>query len=152
MKKSLSHALAAGALAAATWLASSPAMANPAVACGVYQPGLLAFMTRTRPAPPCAYQGDYMVNRGPVYDGPAVVAPQPTYSPSPRVVGSYRVESGRLVRRQAVKRVDRTVVKRPAVNLKNELPARKGKAQTVHARAEVRIYGPDRMDIRLYRR
>ncbi|HET7679961.1 MAG TPA: hypothetical protein VFK79_07480 [Xanthobacteraceae bacterium] len=161
MKKSLSHGLAAVALAAATWLATSPAIANPAVACRVYQPGLLAFMTGTRPAP-CAYQGDYIVKHGPTYDGPAVVAPQSTYSPSPRVAayvhGAYRaepvvqVESGRLVRRTAVKRVDRTVVKRPVVNLKNELPARKGKAQIVHARAEVRIYGSDRMDIRLYRR
>ena len=78
MKKFLSHCLAGGAVAAATWLAPSPAIANPAVACGAYRPGLLAFMTGVRPAP-CAYQGDYIVNQSPKYDGTAVVAPQPTY-------------------------------------------------------------------------
>jgi hypothetical protein len=36
--------------------------------------------------------------------------------------------------------------------VKNDLPATKGKPQVVRARAEVRIYGPERMDIRLYRR
>jgi hypothetical protein len=157
MNKSLAHYLVAGALAAATLPFATPVMAQ-AVACGNYQPGLIAFLTRERPAP-CAYQGDYMVKQGPTYDGPAVIAPQPTYSPSPRVAGyvhgPYRaqpavVEDEPVVRR--VNRVKRMGAKHSVVSVKNDLPPGKGKVQTVRARAEVRIYGPERMDIRLYRR
>jgi hypothetical protein len=137
MKKMLTHYLVAGALAA-TCAFASPAMAQ-AVACGVYQPGMLAFLTRTRPAP-CSYQGDYLVNQGPTYSGPAVIAPQPTYSPSPTVGGyvhgSYRVARASVARHTVARRIG----------------SGKGKVEIVRARAEVRIYGPERMDIRLYRR
>ena len=163
MKKSMVRSLVAGALAAAVLPVASPAMAQ-AVACGSYQPGLLAFVMRTRPAP-CVYQGDYLVQQGPTYDGPAVIAPQPTYSPS-RTVGGYvpgpyagggymhgpyrtepavEVAPGPVVRRTTTMRVRRTVVK-------NDLPPRKGKLQIIKAQAEVRIYGPERMEIKLYRR
>jgi hypothetical protein len=160
MKKSLSETFVAAALAVATLLAASPARAQ-AVACG-YQPGLLAWLSGSavRPAGPCVYQGDYMVQQGPVYDGPAVIAPQPTYSPSPTYAAEYvhgpyavqRAAPAPVVRRTTVRRVTRTTVRKPVVNVKNQLPPGKGKVQIVRARAEVRIYGSDRMDIRLYRR
>jgi hypothetical protein len=101
---------------------------------------LLTYMTGVRPAL-CAYQGDYIAQQGPTYDGPAVIAPQPTYSPSPYVYGGYRVQREGVVRRAGVKRV--------------ASKARDGKSQSkvdvVRARAEVRIYGTERMVIRLYR-
>ena len=171
MKKILSHALAAGVLAAA--LFALPASAQDrAVGCSYYQPGMLAFMIGARPAP-CAYQGDYMVNHGPVYDGPARRAPQPTYAPAPTasnypyVHGQYKMSVApatqtAVVRRSTVKgttvrskRVteERAVKgKRMTVEVKNELPPTKGKPKVVKAQAEVRIYGPDRMEIRLFRR
>ena len=160
MKKTVSHCLAAAVLAAAALHAVTPAMADSAVACGSYRPGLLAWLagTAVRPAT-CVYQGDYIAHQGPTYDGPAVIAPQPTYSPSRSVAGyvhgPYRAPAVRakpVVRRATVKRVKRTVVKKSVVNVKSELPPSKGKAKIIRARAEVRIYGPDRMDIRLYRR
>lgn len=178
MKKSLSHFLRSGMLAAATALLLA-APASAAVGCGNYQPGMLAFLSgaSTRPAT-CTYQGDYMVQQGPTYSGPAVVAPQPTYAPTP-TAGNYpyvrgqqkadnaraadmapvrkRVVRGNTIKRVAAKRPasKRPAVKsgkRPVVKVKNELPPGKGKVQIVHARAEVRIYSPNRMDIRLYRR
>jgi hypothetical protein len=169
MKKSLSHCLRAGALVAAVALiAGSPATADPVV-CSHYKPGMLAFLTGATATRCVAYQGDTMVNPGPVYSGPAVIAPQPTYAPTPMaaeypyVRGQSQAEPApaaeagpvrtRMVRRATVKRVvKRTVVKRQVVNVKNNPPPRKGGPQIVHARAEVRIYGPQRMDIRLYRR
>lgn len=157
--KKMMLGLGAGAFAAATLFAASPAVAQ-AVACGNYQPGLLAWLARTevRPAP-CTYQGDYMVQQGPTYDGPAVIAPQPTYSPAPAyaqyVHGPYQVKPEPVVRRTTVTRVTRTTARKPVVNVRSELRPGKGKdgkVQIVRARAEVRIYGPERMDIRLYRR
>jgi hypothetical protein len=145
MKKTLAHYLVASGLIAAAVPAATPAMAQ-AVACGIYRPGLIALLAPVHPAP-CAYQGDRIAEQGPVYDGPAIVAPQPTYSPSPTVGGyvhgPYRVSSERVVRRGGVRRV----------SVKNELPAGKGKdkVEIVKARAEVRIYGSERMEIRLYR-
>jgi hypothetical protein len=141
MKKILNHGLLAGALAAAALPLASPAMAQ-AVACGIYRPGLFALLAPVHPAP-CSYQGDRIAQQGPIYSGPAIVAPQPTYSPSPTVAGyvggPYRVAPERVVGR----------VRRVSVN--NDLPAGKGKVEIVHARAEVRIYGSERMEIRLYR-
>ena len=125
MKKFLSHCLAGGAVAAATWLAPSPAIANPAVACGAYRPGLLAFMTGVRPAP-CAYQGDYNVNQGPKYDGPTIVAPQPTYSPSPSVAGPVRA-------RHRAEKVTVKRVKKASLSVKGERPRGKGKPVPVVA-------------------
>lgn len=145
MKKTLTHWLLASGLAAAALPLASPAMAQ-AAAC-IYRPGLLALLTPTHPAL-CSYQGDYIAQQGPIYDGPAIVAPQPTYSPSRTLPGyahrPYRVASERVVRRAPVSRVKR-------VSVKNELPAGDGKAEIVHARAEVRIYGKERMEIRLFR-
>jgi hypothetical protein len=182
MKKLLSHALPAGLLTAATLMLSAPAHAY----CGNYQPGMLAFIAGSPPRPAvCAYQGDYMVNQGPMYDGPARVAPQPTYAPArtatasyPYVHGQYKmsvepvertVVRTRPVKRTVVKRkvvkedvVERDVVKRKAkrasggkrmtVEVKNELPPTKGKPKVIRAQAEVRIYSPERMEIRLFRR
>lgn len=146
MNKTLSHALAAGALAAAALTAASPAGAQ-SVACASYRPGLLAFMLRTHPAP-CAYQGDYMVQQWAGHDGPALIAPQPTYSPSPSpgyVHGEYIVERAPVVRRTVIRRG----AKRPVVNVAT---SGKGKPEIVRARAEVRIYSRERMEIKLYRR
>src|SRR3954465_12194882 len=107
MKKTMTHWMFAGALVTAALPFASPAMAQ-AVGCGTYQPGLIAFVTRVRPAL-CSYQGDYIAQQGPAYDGPAVIAPQPTYSPSPTVAGyvhrPYRVALGRVVGRSTVSRV-----------------------------------------------
>ena len=95
--------------------------------------------------PQCAiYQGDYMVNQGPVFSGPAVIAPQHTYAPTPTAFG-YRYVSGYsdgVIARHATTRV---------VNVQTDEPAGEGAAQIVRARAEVRIYSPQRMDIRLFR-
>lgn len=146
MNKILTHALAAGALAAAALTAASPANAQN-VACGSYRPGLFAFMLRTHPAP-CAYQGDYMVQNWASYDGPALIAPQQTYSPSPSpgyVHGEYIVQRAPVVRRTVIRRA----AKRPVVNV---AASRKGKPEIVRAQAEVRIYNRERMEIKLYRR
>jgi hypothetical protein len=152
MKKYVLHCLAAAAVVSAAPASISPAAAQ-AVACSYYQPGLLAALSLAPPHPaPCEYQGPYIVKQGPVYDGPAIVAPQPTYAPSRTlnyVHGPYRpVVAEPAVRHTTVKRTRTKTV----VNVKNDLPATKGKPQVVRARAEVRIYGPERMDIRLYRR
>jgi hypothetical protein len=155
-------------LAAAAALFSLPASAQSdrAVGCSYYQPGMLAFITGVRPAP-CAYQGDYMVNQGPMYDGPARPAPQPTYAPTPMaqhypyVHGQYRMSGAPAAETTVVRRTTRSKRitekravkgKRMTVGVKNELPPAKGKPKIVKAQAEVRIYGPDRMEIRLFRR
>ena len=145
MKRSLAHCLVAGVFVAAPLPLAAPAFAQ-AVACGIYQPGLLAYLAHTRPAP-CSYQGDRIAHQGPTYDGPAVVAPQPTYSPSRTVAFGhypYRAQQQAVVHRSTVRRIKR-------VSVDDGEPG-KGKVEIVRARAEVRIYGPDRMDIRLYRR
>jgi hypothetical protein len=115
-----------------------------------------------------------MVNQGPVYSGPAVMAPRPTYAPTPTASGypyvsgqadryeeSAEYQSGNeyqpapryTVRRAAPARrvVYRRTPARRVVNVRNDLPAKKAGAKVIRARAEVRIYGPQRMDIRLYR-
>jgi hypothetical protein len=141
MQKFGSLVVAGGALAAVFALAS-PAAAQP-IACSYYQPGMLAAI---RPAGPCVYQGDRIAQQGPVYDGPAVVAPQPTYAPSPTVSAMYAP----AVRRTVVRRAP--AVKRTMVYVEGDVAPAKGKPQVVRANAEVHIYGPERMDIRLYRR
>jgi hypothetical protein len=105
-----------------------------------------------RPAP-CTYQGDYIAQQGPIFDGPAIYAPQPTYAPSPTLnytYGDYQDQGyvGPAVRYPTV----RHSVRRNAVRVRNELPRGKGKPEIVRAKAEVRIYSRDRMDIKLYRR
>jgi hypothetical protein len=148
MKKTLAHSLVAGGFFAAAVPLASPAMAQ-AVACGIYHPGLIVLLAPVHPAP-CAYQGDRIAEQGPIYDGPAIIAPQRTYSPSPTVGGyvhgPYRVSSAHVVRRAPVSRVRR-------VSVKNELSDGQGKdkVEIVKARGEVRIYGSERMEIRLYR-
>ena len=125
--------MACGALAAA-FVMKSPAAAQP-IACTYLSPGMVSGI---RPAGPCVYQGDRIAEQGPTYDGPAVIAPQPTYSPSrtavgyPYVPGHY--QSAAVMQMEPVRSMGG------------------GKPQIVPARAEVHIYGPDRMDIRLYRR
>lgn len=141
MQKFGSLVVAGGALAAVFALASSAA-AQP-IACSYYQPGMLAAI---RPAGPCVYQGDRIAQQGPVYDGPAVIAPQPTYAPSPTVSAMYAPAVRRMVVRRA------PAVKRTMVYVEGDVAPAKGKPQVVRANAEVRIYGPERMDIRLYRR
>lgn len=133
MKKSLAYALAAGVLVAPLSF-TSPAAAQ---GCG-------AVIAPVRPAT-CIYQGDYMVQQWASYDGPALIAPQDTYAPSP-MVGVY-VRPERL----AVDEYDLGA----GVGVRHERVAkpapRKGKVEVVKARAEVRIYSPQRMDIQLYR-
>ena len=131
MQKILTGLFVAGALLASF---ASPAMAG---GCG-------AIIAPVRPAF-CVYQGDYMVQQWASYDGPALIAPQDTYSPS-RTVGVYvrpeplAVDEYRLGAGVAVRPVR---VATPAV--------REGKVEVVKAQAEVRIYNKQRMDIRLYR-
>ena len=133
MKMQKPGLVAGGALAAA-FAMTSPAAAQP-IACSYLSPGMLAAV---RPAGPCVYQGDRIAQQGPVYHGPAVIAPQPTYAPSrtavayPYVPGRY--QSAAVMQMQPVRGM------------------REGTPQIVPARAEVHIYGPDRMDVRLYRR
>src|SRR5687767_15844522 len=88
--------LAGGALAAAFTM-PSPAAPQP-IACTYLSPGMLAAV---RPAGPCVYQGDRIAQQGPVYDGPAIVAPQPTYAPSPTVNAAYAPAVRRTVMRRA---------------------------------------------------
>jgi hypothetical protein len=153
---------AATAAAGLAMLVASPAAADR-VGCPNYQPGLLAFVTGIRPAN-CSYQGDYMVKQGPTYDGPALVAPQPTYAPAASsaayMYGPAQTQQpvqaetpSTVVRKPArpVKRVKRAP-KRPVVTVEGDLPAAKGKPKIIRATAEVRIYGPERMEIRLKRR
>ena len=116
-----------------------------------------------------------MENQGPVYAGPAVIAPRPTYAPTPTASG-YPYVSAQSVQyegqpdsdqvnndvqtspRYRVARAapERRVVYRRAparriANVRHGPPAKKGGVKVIRARAEVRIYGPQRMDIRLYR-
>lgn len=133
MKKSLACAWLSGALVAALSFVA-PASAG---GCG-------AVFAPVRPAT-CIYQGDYMVRQWALYDGPALIAPQDTYAPSPTVgvyvrperlaVDEYGLGAGVAVRPVRVAR--------PAL--------REGKVEVVKAQAEVRIYNRQRMDIRLYR-
>lgn len=134
--------LAGGALAAA-FAMTLPASAQP-IACTYFSPGMLSAV---RPAGPCVYQGDRIAQQGPVYDGPAVIAPQPTYAPS-RTAAGYPYVPGRY-QDAAVMQMEPV---RSMGGLQSDLPPGDGTPQIVRARAEVRIYGPDRMDIRLYRR
>jgi hypothetical protein len=141
MQKSPTHYLMAGALAAA-----AAALASPAGAGGCsYYPGV--FAAPIRPAL-CVYQGDYMVQQWASHDGPALIAPQDVYAPSRTYVQSaYRVEPVVAIEPAPVvyHRVNRVV------SVQDDLPRSQGRSQVVRARAVVRIYGPQRMDIRLYR-
>ena len=141
MKMQKPGLVAGGALAAA-FAMTSPAAAQP-IACSYLSPGMLAAV---RPAGPCVYQGDRIAQQGPVYDGPAVIAPQPTYAPS-RTAVAYPYVPGRY-QSAAVMQMEPVRGKRGVFNL----PSGEGTPQIVPARAEVHIYGPDRMDVRLYRR
>lgn len=145
MKNKFAYALVAGALVAPLPFAS-PAEAGWG-GCG-YRPGL--FTSAIRPAT-CAYQGDYMVQQWASHDGPARIAPQDVYAPSRSVAnyvhGPYRAAPA--VEVEPTYR--RTVMRKGAkVSVKSDLP-KKGKVQIVNARAEVRIYGSERMEIKLYR-
>jgi hypothetical protein len=151
----------------------SAASANCGVCGSSTQPGLLAYLFGTTGCTPCpAGSGDYMVNQGPVYSGPAVIAPPPTYAPTPTASGYpyvyaqgeseapayqespvYRDPPRRRVSR--VVPVHRTVHRHAAIrqvaSARKHVPVKKGGPQFIRARAEVRIYNPQRMDIRLFR-
>jgi hypothetical protein len=172
--------LATAALCVAALFTASAAKAD--CACLSSQPGLLDFlMSKFSPAScvPCpgVYNGDYMVKQAAAYSGPAVIAPQPTYEPTPTasgypyVAGQYEAQamaqyesqppegaqSGTEYRApaQVHRSARRSVVFRPAparkvVILRKNAPRKKG-MQLIRARAEVRIYSKQRMDIHLYR-
>ncbi len=160
--------LSAAAVGAAALFAASAAAAQ----CGPcrldYEPGLLAALANAFTAsasPNCANcapvkQGDYRVNQGPVYSGPAAVAPQPTYAPTRTAANYLYVEGtepapeevGEPIRRRVYPSAPpRRVVKRTRVAKVEVQPAKKGAPQVIRAIAEVKIYGPERMDIRLMR-
>lgn len=164
--------LSAAAAGAAALFAATAANAQCGNCRGDYEPGLLAYIAKaftSTAATDCVrcvpdYQGDYMVNQGPVYSGPAVIAPQHTYAPTPTAAGypyvpgyaataaeaepalRQRIYPGAPPRRVVKKRPVRKVAK-----VEVGPSGKKGAPQIIRARAEVRIYGPERMDIRLYR-
>lgn len=162
----------AAALSAAALLATSAANAQQR---RDYEPGLLEFLARGMTASAastgtdcanCAPNGDYMVNQGPTYSGPAVIKPQPTYSPTPAASGypyvsgetkGAAVEEPEPIRSRVYpgvtyrRVVKRSPPKRRVANVEIARPAKKGAPQIIRANAEVRIYGPERMDIRLFR-
>ena len=141
MKKSASHLFAAATVATAA-LAS---LSSPAAACGYYQPGLFEWLAGpqfVRPAT-CIYQGDRIAEQGPTYSGPAIIHPQPVYQPTvtyPHGLGMAVAPRETVVRRTTVRRTTRTASRSS------------GKPEIVRANAEVKIYSPERMEIRLYRR
>jgi hypothetical protein len=146
----------------------TPSACSPCAAPVVEAPVAETPCSSCRPA--TVYQGDYMVQQRASYSGPAVIAPQPTYAPTPTASGypyvssqyetlaqaysepsdgSYRVERAAPLRRV----VRRAPVHRRHIGVYNERPAKKNAqkgVQVIHARAEVKIYGSKRMDIRLY--
>lgn len=89
------------------------------------------------------YHGDYMVNQGPVYSGPALMAPQPTYAPTP-TASHYPYVSERPARYEH----EADIVHG---DMQGDLPANAGGPKTIRARAVVKIHSPQRMDIHLYR-
>jgi len=138
MKTSASHLFAAASLAAVAFMGAS----SPAAACGYYRAGLLEWLAGpyvVRPAT-CVYQGDRIVEQGPTYDGPAIIHPQPVYQPS--VTYPHGLRTAVVAPRETV--VRRTTVRRTTRS--------SGKPEIVRANAEVKIYSPERMEIRLYRR
>jgi hypothetical protein len=157
--------LSTAALGAATLFAASAAVgAQPCDSCRPhYQPGLLAYLAMAFGG--SATGGEYMVNQGPTYSGPAVIKPQPTYAPTPNasrypyVPGEARVAAVELLpptRTRSYPGVSqRRVIKRPTLRkaAKGEVTrsGKKGAPQIIRATAEVTIYGPERMDIRLLR-
>jgi len=158
--------------AAAAGVAALCAATAASAQCGScrpdYEPGLLAALANAFTAsasPSCAdcapvKQGDYRVKQGPVYSGPAAIAPQPTYAPTQTASGYPYVsgteappeEVAEPIRRRVYPSVPpRRVVKRTKVaKVQVHLP-KKGAPQVIRAIAEVKIYGPERMDIRLIR-
>ncbi len=104
---------------------------------------------------PCVvgYGGDYIVNQGPVYSGPGVIAPPPTYTPT-RLSRGYSYISGRYESEPYYPRYGGyapAVVSHYAVRHRVHVRGGVSRVKVIRARADVRIHGPDRMDIRLYR-
>ena len=135
MQKILTGLVLTGALLAPSSFVSSAAAGG----CG-------AIIAPVRPAT-CVYQGDRIAQQWASYDGPALIAPQDTYAPSP-TVGVY-VRPERLAVDEYGLGLGVAVPVSEPVRVVN--PARNGKPQVVKARAEVKIYNPQRMDIHLYR-
>jgi hypothetical protein len=145
MKQSASHLFAAATVATVALMGAS----SQAVACGYYQPGLFEWLAGpqfVRPAT-CIYQGDRIAEQGPTYSGPAIIHPQPVYQPTVTYPhGLYRPGVAVVGPRETI--VRRTTVRRAA----RVTTRSKGKPEIVRANAEVKIYSPERMEIRLYRR
>lgn len=180
MSASIQRLIAATACAVALFAATA---AKADCVCSSSSPGLLDFLMSKFSSPaascvPCpgAYNGDYMVKQGPFYSGPAVIAPQATYEPTPTASG-YPYVSGQYeaqamaqfetppqgdqvnIEYRAPAQVHRPVrhsvvfrraPARKVVVLRKAGPRKKG-TQIIRARAEVRIYSKQRMDIQLYR-
>ncbi len=178
--------LIAGIAAVAALLTAAAANAGCG-GCGSYpQPHPVVYVAPPMPAPvrcspcgapvyyqpatncsPCGigYGRDYMVNQGPVYSGPGLIAPPLTYTPT-RLSHGYSYISGRYESEPYYQTPYRYGGYRPAaapryavdhrmhsrvVNVRSDLPAQRRGAKIIRARADVRILGPQRMDIRLYR-
>jgi hypothetical protein len=128
-----------------------------------------------RPVATCSscgigYGTDYMVNQGPVYSGPGVIAPAPTYAPTPTasgypyVPGQYYEDDAdevnygypttpRYYRPARVRpyAVDYPVRGRRIVNTRYGIPAKRFTPHVVRARAPVRFQGRNGLDIHLQR-
>lgn len=146
---------AAAATAGAILLATTAASAQCVPCRPAYEPGMLAFLAGlfTPGAPECVRclpmdQHDYIVDQGPVYSGPALIAPHATYAPSPMAVGyPYVLGYGIAPEHRAV----RQLPPRRKIAQAEKKASAKQKAEVINAHAVVKIYGPERMDIRLYR-
>ncbi|HZS64721.1 MAG TPA: hypothetical protein VFA53_09545 [Xanthobacteraceae bacterium] len=146
-------ALAGTLSALATLCAVSAAEAQCLPCQPVHQPGMLDFMVGlfTPGRYDCARcsvtdQHDYIVDEGPDYSGPALIAPEPTYAPSPLSAG-YPYVSGYV----GAPRYRVASVIPPARKVTVKRTPAKARTEVIRARAVVKIYGPERMDIRLYR-
>ena len=96
---------------------------------------------RTRCIP--VYQGDYMVDRGPVYSGPALIAPQSTYAPS-RTADGYPYVYSRWSARPLVysQPISYRSGERAAPERKIKTSVPESAPDVDRGRAGERIYGP----------
>ncbi len=135
--------LCAAAAGAAVLMAASSASAEP-MDCGSHAFWAKAFpwlSDRTRCIP--VYQGDYMVDRGPVYSGPALIAPQSTYAPS-RTADGYPYVYSRWSARPLVysQPISYRSGERAAPERKIKTSVPESAPDVDRGRAGERIYGP----------
>lgn len=135
--------LSAAAAGAAVLMAVSPAGAEP-MDCASHAFWAKAFpwlSDRTRCIP--VYQGDYMVDRGPVYSGPALIAPQPTYAPS-RTADGYPYVYSRWSARPLVysQPISYRSGERAAPERKIKTSVPESAPEVIRPRTDGRIYGP----------